>query len=145
MDGHNKFHNLPARISAGLYLLDSGMSKLSAQDSALEHLHKMATEAYPFLQPLDPKGFSKYFAYGEILLASGLLLPFVPDALVGAGLTFFASSLIGLYLRLPGMRHHGSVRPTIKGSAMAKNIWLLGIGLSLAITSLGIDPHRQPS
>lgn len=145
MDSHNKFHNIPVRIAAGLYLLDSGLSKLSAEDSALEHLHKMATDAYPFLEPFDPKGFSKYFAYGEILLAGGLLLPFVPDAVVGAGLTLFASSLFGLYIRIPGMRHQGSIRPTIKGSALAKNIWLLGIGISLAITSIGIDRRSQLS
>lgn len=135
MGRHNSFHNYPARLAAGIYLLDSGMSKLSSDESALEHLHQMAADAYPFLDEFDSQKFSRYFALGEILLAACLLLPFFPDGLAGAGLTIFSSSLFGLYFRLPGMKHEGSIRPTPKGTSLAKNVWLLGIGISLALTS----------
>jgi len=49
----------------------------------------------------------------------------VPGKVAGAGLTAFAAGLLGLYLRTPGMR------PTQQGTAIAKDVWLLGIGLGL--------------
>lgn len=135
MGRHNNFHNYPARLAAGIYLLDSGMGKLSSDANALEYLHQMATGAYPFLEEFDSQKFSRYFAIGEIMLAACLLIPFFPEGIVGIGLTIFSSSLFGLYFRLPEMRLAGSIRPTPKGTSLAKNVWLLGIGISLALTS----------
>ncbi len=36
-----------------------------------------------------------------------------------------------MYLKTPGMRREGSVRPSQQGTALAKDVWLLGIGLTL--------------
>ncbi len=127
-------HNLPVRLAVGAYLLDSGLGKLDVDEAALEHIHNMAVTAYPFLKEVEPAKFTKYFAKGEVLLAAMLLFPLVPDALAGFALTIFAGSLMRLYLRIPGMRHAGSLRATPKGAGLAKNIWILGIGLSLALT-----------
>ena len=55
----------------------------------------------------------------------------VPAALAGAGLTAFSAGLLGLYLKTPGMRHEGSLKPTEDGIALAKDSWLFAIGLSL--------------
>lgn len=134
MAKNSHLRNFPARLAVGAYLLDSGLSKLNADEEALEHIHNMAVSAYPFLKQVESAKFSKYFARGEILLAAILLLPLIPDVLAGFALTLFATSLMGLYLRIPGMRHVGSLRPTSKGTGLAKNIWLMGIGLSLALT-----------
>ena len=54
-----------------------------------------------------------------------------PAVFAGAGLAAFSAGLIGLYLRTPGMRQEGSLRPTEQGIALSKDIWLLGIGVSL--------------
>jgi hypothetical protein len=41
-----------------------------------------------------------------------------------------------LYLRTPGLRKPGSLRPTQDGTAIAKDVWLLGAGLGLVIDAL---------
>jgi hypothetical protein len=55
----------------------------------------------------------------------------VPTAVAGAALTGFSGGLLGLYLRTPGMRKPGSLAPTQDGLAIAKDVWLLGIGVGL--------------
>jgi hypothetical protein len=62
-----------------------------------------------------------------------LLIPTVPAALAGVGLSAFSLGLLGLYLRTPGMRKEGSLAPTEQGLPLAKDVWLLGIGLSLVL------------
>jgi hypothetical protein len=60
----------------------------------------------------------------------------VPEGLAGLTLTGFAAGLVGLYLKTPGMRLDGSLRPTEAGTPLAKDTWLLGIGLSLLADDL---------
>ncbi len=50
--------------------------------------------------------------------------------------------LLGLYLRTPGMREEGSLRPSAQGLAVAKDVWLLGIGLGLVIEELRERGHH---
>ena len=38
---------------------------------------------------------------------------------------------MGLYLRVPGMRKEGSLRPSQQGTAISKDVWLLALGVSL--------------
>lgn len=38
------------------------------------------------------------------------------------------------------MRQEGSLRPTEQGTALAKDVWMLGIGLSLIAE--GVNEHR---
>ena len=73
---------------------------------------------------------------GELTLGASLLLPIVPPALAGLGLAGFSAGLLGLYLRIPGMRQDGSLRPTAQGTPLAKDAWLLGIGLSFVIDTI---------
>jgi hypothetical protein len=51
-------------------------------------------------------------------------------------LTAFSAGLVGLYLKVPGMRQEGSLKPTEEGTAIAKDVWLLGAGLSLLLAGL---------
>jgi hypothetical protein len=95
--------------------------------------HGMAVGTYPFLSKMKPKDFVRLLAASEIALGTALLLPVVPAALAGAGLTAFASGLLGLYARTPGMTKEGSLQPTQQGIALAKDVWMLGIGLTLVI------------
>ena len=48
----------------------------------------------------------------------------------------FSSGLLGLYAMTPGLRKPGSILPTENGVAIAKDSWLLGIGLGLVIDDL---------
>ena len=54
----------------------------------------------------------------------------------GLLLTGFSGGLLGLYIKIPGMRQEGSLRPTQQGIALAKDSWLLGIGASLILSDV---------
>jgi hypothetical protein len=124
---------LPMRVAAGAFLVNSGIGKIGADQPTAQQLHGFAAGTYPFLGKLDPSQFAKLLAAGEIACGGALLIPTVPAALAGAGLSAFSLGLLGLYLRTPGMRKEGSFAPTEQGTALAKDVWLLGIGLSLVL------------
>jgi hypothetical protein len=126
------FHQIPTRVATGAFILNSGLGKLTADEDTAAGVHGLAKGTYPFLDTLEPAAFTKLLAAGEITLGTALLLPFVPSAVVGAGLTMFSAGLLGLYLRTPGMTVDG-VRPSQQGIPIAKDSWLLGIGLSLVL------------
>lgn len=128
--------HLPARIATGAFLLNSGIGKLSAGEEEAAGMHGFATGAYPFLGKLKPKDFTRILAISEIALGTALVVPVVPSALAGAGLTAFSGGLLGLYARTPGMRKEGSLAPTQQGIPLAKDAWLAGVGLTLVIDDL---------
>ncbi len=119
------------RISAGAFILNSGLGKRGADDEAAAGMHGFAAGTYPFLKSVPPQQFVKGLAATEIGLGALLLTPFVPTAVAGAALTAFSGGLLGLYLKTPGMRKPGSLAPTEQGLAIAKDSWLLGIGIGL--------------
>ena len=129
------------RISAGAFILNSGLGKRGADEGTAAGLHGFATGTYPFLKSVDPATFVRVLAYSEIAVGTALLTPFVPTAVAGALLTGFSGGLLGLYLNTPGMRKPGSLAPTQEGLTVAKDVWLLGIGIGL-ITRGTID--REP-
>jgi hypothetical protein len=129
------------RISAGAFILNSGLSKRGADDQAAAGMHGFAAGTYPFLKNLQPQQFARALSASEITVGVLLLTPVVPTAVAGAALTVFSGGLLGLYLRTPGMRKPGSLAPTEQGLAIAKDSWLLGIGIGL-LTRGTID--REP-
>jgi len=131
-----KVSHLPPRIAAGAFILNSGVGKWSADEETAAQLHGFAVGTYPFLAKLKPKDFARLLAGTEIALGAALLVPVIPSALVGAGLTAFSGGLLGLYARTPGMRKDGTPFPTQQGIAIAKDVWMLGIGLGLVIDDL---------
>lgn len=98
----------------------------------------MASGAFPFLGSIPPERFLKLLAAGEIATGSALLAPFVPNKVAGAALTAFAGSLLTMYWRTPSMRKPGSIWPTQAGTAVSKDVWMLGIGVGL-LCSDGAD------
>ena len=131
-----KASHLPPRIAAGAFILNSGLGKWSADEETAAQLHGFAAGAYPFLSKIKPKDFVKLLSAAELALGAALLVPVIPSALVGAGLTAFSGGLLGLYARTPGMRKDGTPFPTQQGIALAKDAWMLGIGLGLVIDDL---------
>ncbi|UKY53475.1 DoxX family membrane protein [Streptomyces inhibens] len=117
------------RLATGAFLLNSGLTKLRADQATAQAVHGMACTAYPFLEKLPAERFTRLLACSEIAVGSALLAPLVPTRLAGLALTGFSSGLVGLYLRLPGMRKPGSLLPTQEGIVLAKDSWMLGIGL----------------
>jgi hypothetical protein len=129
------------RISAGAFILNSGLGKQGADEGTAAGLHGFASGTYPFLKSVDPATFVRVLSYSEIAVGAALLTPFVPTAVAGAVLTGFSGGLLGLYLNTPGMRKPGSLAPTQEGLTVAKDVWLLGIGIGL-LTRGTID--REP-
>ncbi|WP_235856823.1 DoxX family membrane protein [Occultella glacieicola] len=124
---------LPLRLASGAYLLNSGVGKLDLDAESAKGLQAMAVNAIPQLGDLDAAQFGKYLAAGEIALGAALLAPFLPSRLVGLGLTAFAGGLFTMYLRTPGMTEADGIRPTQQGVALAKDVFLLAIGLALLL------------
>jgi hypothetical protein len=121
------------RISAGAFILNSGLGKRGADAETAAGMQGFAAGTYPFLGKLQPQQFAQGLATAEIVVGGLLLAPFVPTAVAGAALTAFSGGLLGLYLRTPGMRKPGSLAPTEQGLAVAKDSWLLGIGIGLLV------------
>jgi uncharacterized membrane protein YphA (DoxX/SURF4 family) len=136
MNVRKKVRQLPLRLTAGGYILNSGLSKWNADETTAKELQAFAAGTYPFLAKLDPQLFVKVLSATEIAVGAVVFLPFVPSLVAGAALTTFSGALLGLYLRIPGMREEGSLRPTQQGIPLSKDIWLVGIGVSLLIDGL---------
>ncbi|MFF3737608.1 hypothetical protein [Streptomyces sp. NPDC002566] len=132
---------LPLRLPVGTFFLNAALSKRGADEATAEGLQQFATTAYPFLGNLDAWQFVRLLSAGEAAVAAALLLPVVPAAVAGAALTAFSAGTLGLYLRAPGMHQEGSLRPTEQGTPLAKDVWMLGIGISLIIE--GVSDHRR--
>jgi hypothetical protein len=126
--------HLPTRLAAGAFILNTGLTKWKGDEQTAAGVHGMAAGTYPFLASIEPPRFLKLLAGAEIGLGAALLAPVVPAGVAGAGLTGFAAGLLGLYARTPGMRD--GIRPTQQGTAIAKDVWLLGIGAGLVLDAL---------
>ena len=136
----------PGRLVAGGFILNAGLGKWDADEERAARLHGMAVGTYPFLARMSPKDFTRLLAVTEIGLGSALLLPVIPAGLAGAGLSVFSAGLLGLYARTPGMRKEGSPFPSERGVTLAKDVWMLGIGLGLVIdaaTPAATPPRGQ--
>src|SRR5687768_5489017 len=119
------------RISAGAFILNSGLGKRNVPAEAAAGMHGFAAGTYPFMKSVPPEQFVKGLSTAEIAIGGALLTPFVPTAVAGALLNGFSGGLLGLYLKTPGMRKPGSLAPTEQGLSLAKDSWLVGIGIGL--------------
>src|SRR5262249_325883 len=97
---------------------------------------------------LKPADFARLLAVSEMALGAALLVPVVPAGLAGASLTAFSGGLLGMYVKTPGMRREGSLRPSQRGTALAKDVCILRIGLSLIAddpSDRGGSKRREPT
>ncbi|GHI93021.1 MULTISPECIES: hypothetical protein [Streptomyces] len=131
-----ELRHVAPRLATGAFILNSGLAKRGADEQTAAMMHGMAKNTYPFLGKVEPGKFVRLLSAGEIALGAALLLPVVPTALAGAGLTAFSAGLLGLYLRTPGMREEGGLRPTQEGTALAKDTWMLGIGIGFVVDGI---------
>jgi hypothetical protein len=135
--------HLPVRAATGAYILNSGLSKRDAPPEVAEGIHGFASSAYPQVSDVPPDRFVSGLSMAELAVGGVLLTPVIPSGLAGLVLTGFSSSLLGLYLKSPGLTEEGSVRPTQQGVPVAKDVWLLGIGLALVIDALSPSGRKR--
>ncbi|MGA7088608.1 MAG: hypothetical protein WB116_10090 [Candidatus Dormiibacterota bacterium] len=125
--------DLPTRVSTGAYILHAGLGKWDLDAKRAEGVHAAASGAFPMLKRIPPLRFTRLLALGEIATGAALLAPLVPAALAGGALTVFSGTLLAMYLRTPAMHQPGSVWPTPAGTAVSKDVWMLGVGLGLLV------------
>jgi hypothetical protein len=135
--------HLPLRAASGAYILNSGLTKRDAPPEVAEDLHGFASSAYPQVADVPPDTFARGLSMAEMAVGGLLLAPIVPTGLAGLALTGFSSGLLGLYLKTPGLTEEGSVRPSQQGVPIAKDVWLLGIGLALLLDALSPGGSRK--
>jgi len=125
--------DIPGRLATGGYILHAGLGKWNGTPETAAALHRTAAAAFPFLSDIPPEKFLRMLAAAEIATGTALLLPLVPNKLAGLALTGFSGALLGMYWRTPAMRKPGSIWPTQAGTAVSKDVWMLGIGLDLLL------------
>lgn len=141
-----KLWHVPVRLATGAIIVDQGLQKLGADEDTAKWLHGQAVHAFPQFADMDPKDFVQLLSASEIALGAALLgIGFVPSGLAGLGLSAFAGSLTRLYLTAPGTRREGTVAaPSQQGVGLAKDSWMLAIGVALVLDSvLGSGRRRR--
>ena len=131
-----KAWHVPVRLATGAFILNSGLGKRHVPSERAAGLKGMAAVGFPAFEPIEPATFAQALSAGEIAVGAALLAPVVPAGLAGAGLTAFSAGLLRLYWKMPGMRREGSVFPDEGGIALAKDVWMLAIGLALVIDAM---------
>ncbi|MFZ2172860.1 MAG: hypothetical protein WAW17_02275 [Rhodococcus sp. (in: high G+C Gram-positive bacteria)] len=129
--------HLPLRLTTGAFILNAGLGKRALPPEAAAALQNMAANVAPVVRTVRPETFGKTLSAAETALGATLLAPFVPSALAGAALVAFSGGLLTMYWKTPGMHENGSIRPTQDGTAVAKDVWMLGIGAALLVDELG--------
>ena len=132
-----KLWHVPVRLATGAIILDQGLLKLKADEDTAKWLHGQAVNAFPRFADMEPQEFVQLLSAGEIALGAALLgIGLVPSGLAGLALGVFGGSLTRLYLKAPGTRREGSIAPSQQGVGLAKDSWMLAIGLALVLDSL---------
>ncbi|GAA4434263.1 hypothetical protein GCM10023169_41670 [Georgenia halophila] len=132
-----KLSHVPIRAAAGSFILNAGLGKRELPEDSAAGMQSMGANAFPQLKDVSPNDFGKLLSTSEIALGSALLTPFVPSWLVGLGLAGFSGSLLRMYTKTPGLTEEGSkVKPTSEGTPIAKDVFLLGIALTLILDDL---------
>jgi hypothetical protein len=127
--------NFPVRFAAGIMILSAGVGKLRPSENGTHDVHAVAATNYPFLEQLAPEQLTKVLGVAEMALGGALLVPVVGDGAAGVGLTAFAAAMIGLFAKGQAEQHDGPA-PEHRGAALARDLWLLGIGVRLVADSM---------
>ena len=131
-----RLSHLPLRLTTGAFILNSGLSKRGIDADSAAGMQGMASAAVPRLGKMPPEQFGKALSTGEMALGAALLTPFVSPLVAGAALTAFSAGLLQMYRKTPGMTEADGIRPTQAGTAVAKDVWMLGAGLALVADGL---------
>ena len=133
MHAHTTARSIPERLVTGAFIFHAGYGKWRGTPEQATALHGVAANAFPILRAVPPPAFLRLLAAGEMATGAIILAPLVPDRLAGGGLSLFSGTLLTMYWRTPTMRKAGSIWPTPAGTAISKDVWMLGIGASLLI------------
>lgn len=131
--------HIPLRVTTGAFILNAGYGKRNLDKDSAAGLQAMAARVIPPVSRIKPETFGKLLSYSEMTLGAALLAPFLPSRLVGVGLGIFSGSMLAMYRKTPGMTEPDGIRPTQKGTPLAKDVWMFGIAVALML-----DRKRRP-
>lgn len=133
----------PLRLTTGAFVLNSGVSTFNADGVTAKRLQTAAAKLVPQVERMDPRTFAKAVAAGEVTLGTALMLPIVPPAIAGLGLSAFAASLLatrgssnGGHVDVGGARPESAV-------PQATEAWMIGAGVSLLLDALTSPVHDK--
>ncbi|MEH0058154.1 MULTISPECIES: hypothetical protein [Auritidibacter] len=127
---------IPLRLAAGAFVLNSGLNKRKISDEQAEGLRDMAARGVPAVKDMSGEEFKKFITTTEIGVGASLLVPMVPGWVAGAALSAFSGGLVSMYLNTPEMTESDGIRPSESGTAVAKDILFLGSGIAITLDSL---------
>lgn len=136
-----RISHVPLRLATGAFILNSGLAKRGLDAESAAGMQGMAATVVPQAAKMPPEQFGKVLSTGEMALGAALLLPFVSPLKAGLALTAFSGGMLQMYRKTPGMTEADGIRPTQAGTAVAKDVWMLGVGLALVLDAL-IDDTR---
>lgn len=134
-----RLSHIPLRLTTGAFILNSGLAKRALDADSAAGMQSMAVDAFPqvpSLAKMPPQQFGKALSTTEMALGAVLLAPFVSPLTAGAALTAFSAGLLQMYRRTPGLTESDGLRPTQAGTPIAKDVWMLGVGLALVADGL---------
>lgn len=124
---------IPLRLTAGAFILNSGINKTKLTDEQAEEMRDLGANGLPFLKDLTPKQFKQFIVASELGIGAACLLPFVPGWLAGLAVTGFSGGLLAMYKNTDFMTESDGIRPSEQGTAVAKDVFLFGIGTALMV------------
>ena len=133
----------PLRLSTGAFVVNSGISNFNASDETAKKLQTNAARLVPQVERMDPRTFAKVLAAGEVTLGTALILPIVPAAVAGLGLSAFAASLLATQRPTNGQHADGQNDPPASATPAATDAWMLGAGVSLLLDALTTPAHDK--
>ncbi len=131
----------PLRLTAGAFVLNSGVSTFSATDEKTTKLQASAAKLLPQIERMDPRTFAKVLGASEVTLGTALMLPIVPAAVAGLGLTAFAASMLATRPATNGQHADTDTETTLVPNAT--EAWMLGSGVSLLLDALTTPAHDK--
>ncbi|MHA2788398.1 hypothetical protein ACXZ66_04530 [Corynebacterium sp. S7] len=123
--------SIALRAIPGAFILNSGIGKLQTPPEASAGMQQFAATGISALNKLPADKFGKILGAAETTLGAALLTPFVSNRLAGAGLTAFGTGLLTLYFGNEANTEDDGVRPSSDGTVLAKDSWLVAIGVAL--------------
>lgn len=124
---------IPLRLTAGAFIINSGINKTKLSEEQAEQMRDLAANGVPFLKDLTPRQFKQFITASELGIGALCLLPFVPGWLAGAALTGFSGGLLNMYRNTDFMTESDGIRPSEQGTAVAKDVFLFGMGAALMV------------
>ena len=133
----------PLRLGTGAFVVNSGIAAFSADNETTKRLQSTAARLMPQVEKMDPRTFAKVLGAGEVTLGAALILPVVPAAVAGLGLSAFAASLLATQRPTNGQHADGQNETPASATPPATEAWMLGAGVSLLLDALTTPAHDK--